>query len=570
MCSQCQFFAASAELLSIKDKWCILTNVCDALLSDGHADPSELALFSQMIKAFGLTNAQFEPYFKILALKNDKSVLGRYGGVRDERQPMTPHFALAISLLYMLTADGSIGEQEIGQLEAVIGEFEGLQNVAIKYVRTVKLKQFLDEASALLRPEQKIYILTNVCDSMLSDGEVALLEDKLFINMLSAFEYTEKTFARYLQVIETKNIKPFDTRDFKNHVTHDRMISGDSSEGAVFKNQRSDENFSDLGDDLSSVAREGVWVGAAADDTVTSQFIARTMQANIQGVSDGFENQSNVLKVGLNATDALNLQKVDGAAGGSKNLQQIGGGAPPVNLQTIDAASLARNQQKIESDSLDSNRQLMDVDDGGENRQTIEQEANRTTRETLTPEVRAQNIHQVVEGVNHRLDRFETEHHRFLQIGRAQKFTDDFVLIEDDASDANRQFVNESYTRLGLANTAADSSTSTQTALIQKQAGLIESVRASSADASSQSLMPSASAQALHAVANAASGQRWAALPGYAGKVKWVNRRRGFNYVQVVVATLAIIFAAPIGTQTISARSTAGALIKMPITASQI
>ena len=173
-----QFFATASELLSVKDKWCILTNVCDALLADGRADLAELALFAEMSAAFGVSEAQFEPYFKILALKNDKSVLGKYAGVRDERQPMTPHFALAISLLYMLTADGSIGEQEIGQLEAVIGEFEGLQNVAIKYVRTVKLKQFLDEASALLRPEQKIYILTNVCDSMLSDGEVALLEDK--------------------------------------------------------------------------------------------------------------------------------------------------------------------------------------------------------------------------------------------------------------------------------------------------------------------------------------------------------------------------------------------------------
>ena len=48
-----QFFASSREILSVKDKWCILTNVCDALLSDGRADRSELALFGQMAAAFG-------------------------------------------------------------------------------------------------------------------------------------------------------------------------------------------------------------------------------------------------------------------------------------------------------------------------------------------------------------------------------------------------------------------------------------------------------------------------------------------------------------------------------------
>lgn len=84
-----QFFTTASELLSVKDKWCILTNVCDALLADGHADRTELALFARMSSAFGVRESQFEPYFKILALKNDKSILGKYAGVRDERQPMT-------------------------------------------------------------------------------------------------------------------------------------------------------------------------------------------------------------------------------------------------------------------------------------------------------------------------------------------------------------------------------------------------------------------------------------------------------------------------------------------------
>lgn len=546
-----QFFAVSAELLSVKDKWCILTNVCDALLSDGEADPTELALFSQMTKAFGLTQAQFDPYFKILTLKNDKSVLGGYAGVREERQPMTPHFALAISLLYMLTADGSIGEQEVGQLEAVIGEFEGLQSVALKYVRSVKLKQFLDEASALLRPEQKIYILTNVCDSMLSDGEVALLEDKLFINMLNAFEFTEKTFARYLQVLETKNLKPFDTSSFENHVAHDRMISGDDAEGIVFKNERSDNLAGGMVSDASN-ATEGVWV-SAADDTVMSQFIARTMQENIQSVSDDFENQNNVVKVGLNATDGLNRQTVE-SGGVDPNRQRIDGDPSSVNLQTLDTISPLENQQKINTESSDPNRQMLGVDGEGANRQAIEQEVLGAHREMLSPEARAHHIHQGVEVVNQRLDQFETEHHRFLQMGRGLKFTDDFVLIEGNDTDANRQLVKASDTRLGHGFASVQTSTTGGSA---------------GAEAAARSLNAALKVPAQIAGVDVTKGKRWATLPGYVGQVRWVTRRRGFAYVQVAVATLAIVFAAPIGTQTISARAIAGELIKAPVQAAQ-
>jgi hypothetical protein len=65
------FLIDAPELLSTKDKWCILANVCDALLSDGHADAAELAQFSRLRHAFGVSEKQFEPFFKILALKND-------------------------------------------------------------------------------------------------------------------------------------------------------------------------------------------------------------------------------------------------------------------------------------------------------------------------------------------------------------------------------------------------------------------------------------------------------------------------------------------------------------------
>jgi uncharacterized tellurite resistance protein B-like protein len=538
-----QFFLSASELLSVKDKWCILTNVCDALLSDGHADRAELTLFAQMIKAFGLRTEQFEPYFKILSLKNDKSVLGRYAGVKEERQPMTPHFALAIALLYMLTADGSIGVQEVGQLEAVIGEFDGLQNVALKYVRSVKLKQFLDEAAALLKPEQKIYILTNVCDSMLSDGEVAHLEDKVFLSMLTAFGFTEKAFARYLKVLETKNFKPFDTSAFKNRVTHDRVSGRDDADGVVFKNE--------LADAASQSA-----LPKGADDTAMSQFIARTMQENIQSVSDDFGSQSNVVKVGLNATDGLNRQGLGESDSNPKNQQRIDDVEQVENLQKVQASTQDANRQAIDFDSAARNQQLVAVNVNGANRQTMDADAVGLHREALDPEVRAQNIHEVVGVVNLRLDRFEVDHHRFLQIGRAQKFTDDFVLVEEDASSVNRQLVDASFVRMGIEFSSetlfADADDMDGKAGLSKM-GEVSKVNVGNVPAVIQ-------AAEWHGV-ESQNANRLGDSHFFNGTARLTARYRKFAYVQFFVATVALVFAAPISTKTTFGRAFAGPLI---------
>jgi uncharacterized tellurite resistance protein B-like protein len=420
------FLIDAPELLSMKDKWCILANVCDALLADGQADPAELAQFGRLRQAFGVADKQFEPFFKILSLKNDKSLLGRYSGVREERQPMTPHLALACALLYMLTSDGSIGAQEVGQLETVLGEFEGLQKAALSYVRTVKMTAFLDEASAVLQSEQKLFILTNVCDSMLADGDVASVEDKLFMSMLRAFGHNEATFARFHQVIETKNIKPFSTNDFKNRVKHERVSGGDEVGGEVFDNKLNNPKLTKAADDLRDAVKDG-FLGASAAESEMSQFISRQMMENKQNLDNDFNGQANIAKVERNATDGLNLQTIDASE-------------EDLNCQKIEASQLAQNKQLIGDDEAVANRQQLDSDAIGEHREAIDSEA------------RAQNIQQVVGQVHQKLDHFEKTNFSFLAIGRAQKFTDDFVPVPQESSGVNRQQFEASFARMGFAS----------------------------------------------------------------------------------------------------------------------
>lgn len=572
-----QFFSDAPEVLSTKDKWCILTNVCDALLSDGRADSEELELFAQMRQAFGIEREQFEPYFKILALKNDKQVLGRFAGVKNERQPMTPHFALAISLLYMLTADGSIGRQEVGQLEAVIGEFSGLQNVALTYVRSVKLKQFLEEASTLLTPDQKLYILVNVCDSMLSDGAVARLEDKVFLSMLTAFDYSEKTFEIYLRVLETKCFKPFDTSKFVNGVAHNRSTGAPKEEGVLFENQQTTRSASALISAEASAAAVNQAVGSGStDESAMGAFISRTMADNIQSVSDSFENQAHVIQVAQNATDALNLQKVDGATSSANNRQVVGSEMTGLDRQRVDATSVDGNLQKIDQGSVIDHHELLESSQGSLNVQTIDLDAVPPNRVQIEAQAQVKNIQEVVEDVHERLDKFERDHLGFLQIGRAQRFDDSFALLEEDTSADNWQMLDASFARLGFSRIGASDELNPQrsmgaknlqsnsTAVTGAQDCLSRSSPQSASSADLASSMPGGAAADLQIKVGYSNSQR------IQGRASLLKRIAKLSYAKLLFGCAAVAFAAPIDVQSPFRRVVAGPLVVIPSTSDDL
>ena len=448
-----QFLQKAPEVLSQQDKLCILLNMCDSMLSDGRCEDAELALFEQWVAAFGVSRSGFDFFYKTIALKNDKSVLGPFA-LKDVTV-MTPHLALAASLLYMMTSDGNIGATEIGQLEAVIGEFDGLQQVALRYVRAVKRGDFLLAAAPVLSEQQKLYILTNVCDSMLSDGNVAALEDKLFVSMLEAFGYSEKSFQTFYQVIEAKNIKPFDISQFKLSTLHNRMLSGDAQDGEVF-----DQVLQD-GQDLQKVS---AGAGPSQQQGLPAQLtqgkamggaIHRTMQDNIANVNQDFGGSDNMVKVERNANDQPNLQQV-GASGASAHLQSLASDAgTAANVRHIGASASVENRQALASDQTQANTQNIDTDlyatygapvgveklsdnvqalpqDATTNNlQTlhseassasdalqIEQEVLADTLASLTPEVRMKNLFEDIDFLHRKLDDFEQKNKKMLEMAR--------------------------------------------------------------------------------------------------------------------------------------------------------
>ena len=136
----------------------------------------------------------------------------------DSGDKMTPHLAFATSLLYMMSADGQMDNEEIGHLLAVLGGQEnsdgsvgvGAQNQALldnalKYRRKHSVDEFLREAAPLLSDAQKMCILVNLIDSSLSDGQPEPEEQVVFGKFLQAFGVAETRFKPFFEVILLKN-----------------------------------------------------------------------------------------------------------------------------------------------------------------------------------------------------------------------------------------------------------------------------------------------------------------------------------------------------------------------------
>jgi uncharacterized tellurite resistance protein B-like protein len=222
--------------------------------------------------------------------------------------------ALAAFLVYMMASDGSIGTEEIGRLQAAIGEFEGLQSIALKYVLKVKNDQFLQEVAPRLSAEVKLLILTNVCDTLLSDGVVEQAEKKLFVRMLTGFGYSEKSFRSYYETLQVKNIKSFDLDDFS-----------DSAAAKVFRSAKYQ---------AAQAAFNEARAGSGED---MGEVIHRTMEDNISSVSHNAGSLDNVHAMRNNANNLQNIQRVQ-AGQRDENIQFVpGSGQLSENIQFVDA-----------------------------------------------------------------------------------------------------------------------------------------------------------------------------------------------------------------------------------------
>jgi len=223
---------------------------------------------------------------------------------------------------------------------------------------------------------------------------------------LTSFGYNETSFESYYQTIEIKNIKPFDTREFKPKITHHRRRETDTEEGIQFEKKL-------------TPAGKGHQAPADAYNEAMGVQIQRTMQDNIEHVAEDFGSNDNIIQVGHNATDELNVQKLAQSLM-ADNVQQID-----------DGISVAENRQTLSTDPAEVNIQTLALAEVTVNLQTIDADRLEDHREELSVEVRMQSLYEGIDSLNQRLNRFERENKDFLDAIRAEMLIDVAGVVTD-------------------------------------------------------------------------------------------------------------------------------------------
>jgi hypothetical protein len=72
------FLDECSSLLDHEQKLSVLVNLYDAILANGEALPQELELFERFMGVFGFNDAEFDPYFNSIAVKNNSALFGKH------------------------------------------------------------------------------------------------------------------------------------------------------------------------------------------------------------------------------------------------------------------------------------------------------------------------------------------------------------------------------------------------------------------------------------------------------------------------------------------------------------
>jgi len=358
-----QFLQDAPSMLDVDGRLCLLVNVADSLMADGDMQKVELQLFEQMLTAFGQTRRSFQPHFDALAAKGRMSLLGDFDAAAAN-EAMTPPKALVVSLLYMMSADGEMAPEEVGRLSVVTGGSQALLKKCLGYVGKVRVPQFLVVAADVLDQRQRLCVLLNACDAMMSDREVVTAERELFSRMMAAFDVPPSGLDAYIKTMQAKYEMPLD-------VAPRRQKSRE--EGQVFERKRTwEEETGEAGVKARPAQSTAPAARAAgAKDGPIDHRISKTMQDNIDRLSEGFDD-------GLTMERLEQHARVSGAEGDAAS----GKKGPSDLRKTKDGDGASKLRTAVDGKGGSDLRKTMDGDGASKLRTAVDGKGDSDLRKT--------------------------------------------------------------------------------------------------------------------------------------------------------------------------------------------
>ena len=365
------------------DKLCILLNACDSIMSDGVLSNSEWDLFQNLLTALGHSEKSFKPYFGVISIKNKRSILGSFEG-KFSPDVLTPQLSLTACLLYMMSSDGVMAKEEIGQLQVIVGDSKSLLQSSLKYVGKTKAHQFFKDAPAVLSAQQKLCILINACDTMLSDGKMENAERELFKRMLSAFGQSEDSFKNYYQVLFLKNERPLDRRQEIKKAEQEipSEITKKEKTSEIFDRKFLVETEKSSNEDFKKTDTSNQKNNARApiDKSNLESSLSSRMRQNADALSKAVESEQGLSNIESNANQAEESKSVGGKKSASgptinrkfnednvnasaDNVSQAKASGPEISRKSSDGAAGAKIKQEI-NDSSDGPKLSNNIIDG--------------------------------------------------------------------------------------------------------------------------------------------------------------------------------------------------------------
>ena len=131
-------------------------------------------------------------------------------------QEMSPLFALAAALAYMIQADADASVQEKAEFMTVFGKLlvsgemskrqvEKLTRESFDYAAKTELPAFIKKINPKLSLAQKLAMLVDLYDTMLVDGVVNEAERSVFREFQRVFNIDEKTVRIIREVLMLRN-----------------------------------------------------------------------------------------------------------------------------------------------------------------------------------------------------------------------------------------------------------------------------------------------------------------------------------------------------------------------------
>ena len=130
--------------------------------------------------------------------------------LQKKNKLMPSKLIMAVSLLHMANANGSVENEQINYLLTIFKGDTKIVNHADRHIKDAikkgrTLDDFLEDANKVLSDEQKRCIVANMIDIMYSDGRCDAYEQKLLDAYISGFGHDYSDYLTYIELSVIKN-----------------------------------------------------------------------------------------------------------------------------------------------------------------------------------------------------------------------------------------------------------------------------------------------------------------------------------------------------------------------------